>query len=116
WKRQIEDDGGPCAWCVEQKNIADEVDKAKRLGIAAAGPIDYTRKRPDGVLVEWELGFLGEGEPGSTLPFMIKDKTPREFRVKPSASVSSAGSPLRGVGTVVLAIQDLKASTVLFRK
>ena len=30
WKLQIENDGGPCAWCVEQKDIAQEVDKAKR--------------------------------------------------------------------------------------
>src|ERR1035438_1604217 len=116
WKRQIEKDGGPCAWCVEQMNIPQEVEKAKRLGIPATGPIDYTRKRPDGVLVEWELGFLGDGEAGSTLPFMIKDKTPRDFRVRPSASVSSAGAPLRGVGSVVLAVQDLNASTALFRK
>ena len=116
WRRQIEKDGGPCAWCVEQANIAQEVEKAKRLGIPATGPIDYTRKRPDGVLVEWELGFLGDGEAGSTLPFIIKDKTPRDFRVRPSASVSGAGAPLRGVGSVVLAVQDLGAATALFRK
>ncbi|MDA4134809.1 MAG: VOC family protein [Thaumarchaeota archaeon] len=116
WRRQIEEDGGPCAWCVEQTDIAHEVEEAKRLGISATGPIAYTRKRPDGVLVEWDLGFLGDGEAGSTLPFMIKDKTPRDFRVRPSASVSGAGSPLKGVGGVVLAVHDLDSSTAQFRK
>ncbi|MGD0637849.1 MAG: VOC family protein [Nitrososphaerales archaeon] len=116
WRRQIEKDGGPCAWCVEEKDIAQEVDDAKRFGIPATGPIDYTRKRPDGVLVEWELGFLGDGEAGSTLPFMIKDKTPRDFRVRPSASVTGAGATLRGVVGVVLGVQDLDSSTALFRK
>ena len=60
--------------------------------------------------------FPREGEAGSTLPFMIKDKTPRDFRVRPSASVSGAGAPLRGVGTVVLGVQDLDSSTALFRR
>jgi Glyoxalase-like domain len=116
WKKQIEGDGGPCAWCVAVDDIAQEVAKARRLGISASGPSDYTRKRPDGVLVEWELGFLGDGEAGSTLPFLIKDKTPREFRVKPSTSVAGSVASLRGVGVVVLAVQDLQASSSLFQK
>jgi hypothetical protein len=116
WKKQIEGNGGPCAWCVAVDDIAQEVAKARRLGIPASGPSDYTRKRPDGVLVEWELGFLGDGEAGSTLPFLIKDKTPREFRVKPSASVAGSTAPLRGIGAVVLAVQDLKASSSLFQR
>ncbi len=116
WKEQIARDGGPCAWCIEVQDVGQEVAKAKRLGIPASGPADYTRKRPDGVLVEWELGFLGDTEPGSTLPFMIKDKTPRELRVKPSASVSGGDAPLRGIGTVVLAVEDLKVAAALFQK
>jgi glyoxalase-like protein len=116
WKRQIEGDGGPCAWCVAADDIAREVSRATRLGIPASGPSDYTRKRPDGLLVEWELGFLGDGEPGSTLPFLIKDKTPREIRVRPSPSVAGSAAPLRGIGVVVIAVQDLKSSSNLFRR
>lgn len=116
WKKQIENDGGPCAWCVQSEDIAKEVARARSLGIPASGPLEYTRKRPDGVLVEWQLGFLGDGEAGSTLPFLIKDRTPRGFRVKPSPSVSQSASPLSGLGVVVLAVADLEASSDLFRR
>jgi hypothetical protein len=68
------------------------------------------------VLVEWELGFLGDGEAGSTLPFLIKDRTPRELRVRPSASVAGSAASFRGIGVVVLAVQDLKASSNLFQR
>ncbi|MDA4133076.1 MAG: VOC family protein [Thaumarchaeota archaeon] len=114
WKRQIEGVGGPCAWAIEVEDIAREVAKAKELGIPGTGPADYSRKRPDGVSVEWELGFIGEQEPGSVLPFLIKDKTPRAFRVKPSPSVS--GGPLKGIGTVVIAVESLEDPVRLFRR
>ncbi len=65
WSLQIEGNGGPCAWAVAEDDIAAQVAKAKRFGIPASGPGDYSRRRPDGVLVEWELGFLGEGDIGS---------------------------------------------------
>lgn len=115
WEKHISGDGGPCAWCVRSDDIARDVARAKSMGITARGPEDYTRERPDGVLVEWELGFLGEGEPGSTLPFMIKDKTPRSYRVVPSPRVSAGDSPLIGLTGVVLAVGDIEAAVSLFR-
>jgi hypothetical protein len=114
WKWHIEDDGGPCAWAIEVEDIAREVSRAKELGIPATGPADYSRKRPDGVSVIWQLGFIGEQEPGAVLPFLIKDITPREFRVKPSPSV--ADGLLRGIGTVVIGVKNLDEPTRLFRQ
>jgi Glyoxalase-like domain len=114
WKHQIEEDGGPCAWAVGVDDVGKEVARAKRLGIPGTGPSHYSRKRPDGVSVEWELGFVGEQEEGAVLPFMIKDTTPREFRVRPSPSVSRG--PLRGVSTVVIGVEALDEPVALFRK
>lgn len=114
WSLQIEGNGGPCAWAVAEDDIAAQVAKAKRFGIPASGPGDYSRRRPDGVLVEWELGFLGEGDIGSVLPFMIKDTTPRELRVKPSPSV--CGGVLKGVHTVVIGVRDIAKSVRLFEE
>jgi len=114
WEQQIEGDGGPCAWAIEAEDIGVEVSKARGLGILGTGPVYYNRKRPDGVLVEWELGFIGEQEPGAILPFLIKDITPRDFRVKPSPSVSRG--PLRGIATVVIAVDSLEDPVRLFRK
>jgi hypothetical protein len=112
WKRAIEGDGGPCAWAIET-DIAMEVAKAKELGLPASGPTDYNRKRPDGVSVEWQLGFIGDQEPGAVLPFLIKDITPRSFRVRPSPSV--AGGLLRGINTVVIGTPSLEEPVRLFR-
>jgi len=114
WRKQIAGNGGPCAWAVEEENLAAEVERIKRLGIPVVGPGNYERQRPDGVLVEWQLAFLGDEEPGATLPFLIKDKTPREYRVKPSASVVS--TELIGVTHVILAVKDLESTTKLFQK
>lgn len=45
---------------------------------------------------------------------MIQDKTPRELRVKPSASVK--GSALNGIAVVVIGVKDLDAAIASFRK
>jgi hypothetical protein len=116
WAKQIEGDGGPCAWAIAVEDIAAEVARAKALGIQARGPEDYSRKRPDGVSVEWQLGFLGEEEPGALLPFMIKDTTPRDYRVKPSPSVSGSDSVLKGIENVVIGVEDIQRPASLFRK
>jgi hypothetical protein len=114
WSRQISENGGPCAWAIGVDDIAKEVAKARQVGIPASGPGDYSRTRPDGVLVEWQLGFLGSEEAGAVLPFMIKDKTPREYRVRPSPSV--ANGPIRGVGAVVIGVESARERAPLFRK
>lgn len=105
WKNHIDGDGGPCAWAVEADDIASEAARASRLGFPVKGPDEYSRKRPDGVTVEWQLAFIGDQEPGAILPFLIKDKTPRELRVKPSKSV--ADGLLKGIGHVVIGVEDI---------
>jgi hypothetical protein len=62
------------------------------------------RDRSDGVRVEWVLGYLGQGEPGTLLPFLIGDRTPRMWRVPPDAQL--VATPLSGVAAVVLGVQD----------
>jgi hypothetical protein len=120
WPKHIAEDGGPVAWAIQVDDIAKEVEKIRKLGISATGPEDYDRKRPDGVLVEWQLGFIGDKPPGATFPFLIKDKTPREYRVKPSMSVSqkgkSDGPKLKGLEKVVLGVNDLEKEIGLFQK
>jgi hypothetical protein len=105
WNAHISGNGGPCAWAIEAEDIAVEASRAARLGLPVNGPSDYSRKRPDRVLVEWKLAFIGDQEAGATLPFLIKDTTPRDYRVKPSQSV--ADGLLSGIGTVVLGVDDI---------
>jgi hypothetical protein len=114
WPAHIAGDGGPCAWAVEVDDVAAEAARLAALGVPVRGPTYLNRQRPDGVLVEWDLAFLGGGEPGATLPFIIKDCTPREWRVPPSTRAAEPG--LRGVAMVVLGVEHLDRSADLFRR
>ena len=113
WPIHIAGDGGPCAWAVEVDDVAAEAARLAALGVPVAGPTYLNRRRPDGVLVEWDLAFLGDQGPGATLPFIIKDRTPREWRVLPSTRAAEAG--LWGVAMVVLGVEHLDRSADLFR-
>jgi hypothetical protein len=71
------------------------------------------RRRPAGDLVEWDLAFPGDQPAGAMLPFLIKDITPREWRVRPSAGVAGR---LTGVTMVFLGVENLADSIDLFRR
>ncbi|MBZ5599682.1 MAG: VOC family protein [Acidobacteriia bacterium] len=114
WAKFMAGDAGACAWAVGSQEISADVERLKKAGVGADGPFAGSRKKPDGTLIEWETAGVGTGTPGATLPFMIQDKTPRNLRVQPSASVK--GSGLTGISIVVLGVKDLDAAVALFRK
>ncbi len=114
WHAHIAGDGGPCAWTVGVDDVGAEAARLAALGVPVRGPLNLNRQRPDGVLVEWDLAFLGDREPGATLPFLIKDRTPREWRVPPSTRLPEPG--LRGVAMVVLGVEHLDRAVGLFRQ
>ena len=112
WNGPIHGDGGPCAWAIRVDDIETvSADLADR-GIAVDGPNQYERVREDGTRVEWDLTTLGEGELGSTLPFLISDRTPRERRVQSTGRL--ADSPIRGIDTVILGVPDIEAAIEKF--
>jgi hypothetical protein len=114
WSQQILLNGGPCAWAVRVEDIQREADSVRKMGMVVEGPNYYNRRRPDGTLVEWDLAFLGEGEPGRQLPFLIADRTPRSYRVQPSPSV--AGSEMRGIEKVILGVNHLETTSRIFQQ
>jgi hypothetical protein len=59
--------------------------------------------RPDGTAVRWRFAFLGPGEPGAALPFLIDDETPRERRV-PTATVTET---VGGLEKVLVCVEDV---------
>jgi Glyoxalase-like domain len=114
WAKFMSDDAVTCAWAVGTNVLLQEVDRLKKAGIPVKAPEHGSRKRPDGMSIEWMTADVGTGTPGSTLPFIIEDQTPRAWRVQTSASV--AGAPVYGVENVVLGVSNLDASIALFRK
>jgi hypothetical protein len=114
WSKFMSEDAVTCAWAVGTNVLLQEVDRLKKAGVAVKGPDSGSRKRPDGMSIEWKTADVGNGTPGSTLPFVIEDETPRAWRVQISASVQ--GSPLTGVENVVLGVNNLDAAIALFKK
>ncbi len=114
WARFMGEDAVTCAWAVGTNVLLQEVDRLKKAGIAVTAPTPGSRKRPDGMSVEWKIADVGSGSPGSVLPFIIEDQTPRAWRVQTSASVQ--GVPVTGVENVVIGVNNLDASVALFRK
>jgi hypothetical protein len=114
WSKFMSEDAVTCAWAVGTNVLLQEVDRLKKAGVAIKGPDSGSRKRPDGMSIEWKTADVGNGTPGSTLPFVIEDETPRAWRVQTSASVQ--GSPLTGVENVVLGVNNLDAAVALFKK
>lgn len=113
WHAHITGDGGPCAWAVRTGDMVAEAARVAASGVPVRGPVAMQRARPDGRQVRWELAFLGDGEPGAVLPFVIQDRSPREWRVPPEALV--AAGVLSGVAAVVLGVADLDMAGELFR-
>jgi hypothetical protein len=114
WPEHIARDGGPCAWSIRSRDAAADAAAFRARGIPVRGPTTMRRARPDGRETEFSVAFLGEGEPGTLLPFLIQDHTPRTLRVEPSPSARRCG--LLGVGGVLLGTRDLAAAVRLFRQ
>jgi glyoxalase-like protein len=114
WAPLMAGNAGPCAWAVGTNVLLQEVDRLKKVGISVTSPQRGSRKRPDGMSVEWMTADVGSGTPGSVLPFIIEDQTPRVWRVQ--TSESAKGTPVFGVENVVLGVHSLEAAITLFRK
>jgi hypothetical protein len=114
WAKFTSEDAVTCAWAVGTNVLLQQVDQLKKAGIPVKPPERGSRKRPDGMSIEWMAANVGSATPGSTLPFIIEDETPREWRVQTSASVK--GAPVSGVESVVIGVSNLDASIALFRK
>jgi len=114
WDAHIRTDAGPCAWAVRTEAVAEDVTRLREAGIAVSEPEAMARERPDGVELAWELAVLGEGEPGATLPFLITDETPREWRASPTPA--AADSELTGIERVLVGVANADRTTERFRR
>jgi catechol 2,3-dioxygenase-like lactoylglutathione lyase family enzyme len=108
-------DAGPCGWSVTTSDISAELERVSRLGVTVGTPEPRSRNRPDGTTAEWRSASLGPGAPGTNLPFLIEDKTPRSNRA-PHSSPSTKGTTLTGVAMIVLGVKNLDESIALFQK
>ena len=106
---------GPCGWSVTSTDMKSDLERLSHLGIKVGVPEGRSRTRPDGTTAEWQSASVGAGAPGSNLPFLIQDKTPRSNRA-PHPSPSTQGTGLTGVAIVILGVRNLDENIALFRK
>jgi hypothetical protein len=114
WAKFMTGDVGSCAFAAGTNVLLQAVDRLKKARIAVSEPKRGSRKRPDGMSLEWMTAQAGPGTPGSVLPFMIEDQTPRAWRVQTSASMKDA--PVYGIENVVVGVNNLDSAIALFRK
>jgi hypothetical protein len=103
---------GPCAWSVESGSVHAECQRVIDHDVEVHGPVHGRRERPDGTIVEWDHAFLGSDD-DHLLPFVVSDRTPREYRVPDSELY---GAPISGVEWVVLATDDLDQAVERFER
>jgi hypothetical protein len=114
WEKLMAGNSGPCAWAIATPDIKQEVERLKTAGISTGELKSGSRKRPDGMAIEWTAADVGSGPSGAILPFIIQDRTPRDWRVQPSASVRNSG--LIGIDAVVLGVNNLDKAAALFQQ
>lgn len=104
WADAIRGDAGPSAWAIEVDDVASTAKRAIDVGLPVNGPRTMTRERPDGTHLEWDLAFIdGYGE---TIPFVIRDRTPRDHRVQPNETVST--DAFTGVAEVIIGVETME--------
>jgi hypothetical protein len=112
WGRHLRRDASPCAWALPAADIDATARDVAANGVEIEGPTDGGRRRPDGTEVRWRFAFLGPGDPGNVLPFLIDDETPREYRV-PTDDVTDA---VGGLARVLVYVEDVESAADRFER
>jgi hypothetical protein len=113
WPDGVRNDAGPYTWAARSADVPADLKRAIDRGYHVEGPRHGTRDRPDGRTVEWDSGVVGIGPDRAGLPFLVRDRTPRDLRVTPTESV--VDGPIDGVGQVVHAVADVDRATERYR-
>lgn len=80
WYKLLAAGGGLTDFCVATGDLRADVDAMRRAGVSIGDPTAMTRDRPDGYRLKWVLSIPDPPFNG-TVPFLIKDDTPRDERV-----------------------------------
>jgi hypothetical protein len=121
WDAAIRHDAGPSAWAIRSDDVAADVARLRERGLAVTDPETFSRTRPDGVELSWDLAVVGRenpdrSAPGGLCPFLVGDHTPREARVGEPLDPAAVGVPATGVAEVVVGVPDLDAAVTTLRE
>ena len=114
WGKRMQEDAGPCAWAVREKDLASEVKRLEAAGVSVSPPQRSGRTRPDGKRLEWETAQVGVEPNGTFFPFLIRDSTPRRDRAYPGGKPTVRD--IKGISRVVIGVRDLEAAIKRYRE
>ncbi len=80
WYKVLSAGGGLTDFCMATNDLRADVGAMRRAGVSIGDPAPMTRDRPDGYRLRWVLSLPDPPFNGS-VPFLIKDETPRDERV-----------------------------------
>ncbi len=87
WYAALSAGSGLVDFCMRTDDLRADVDAFRRAGVSIGDPGAMTRDRPDGYRLSWVLSIPNPPFNGS-VPFLIKDETPRDERVPARAHAS----------------------------
>ncbi|HLX36325.1 MAG TPA: VOC family protein, partial [Candidatus Binataceae bacterium] len=102
WYDAMNKSGGLVDFCAQSDDLAGAVAAYRRAGVSITDPNGMTRDRPDGYRLKWVLAIPNAPFNGS-LPFLIKDETPRDERVPRERTHRNGVS---GLANLIVAVPD----------
>jgi catechol 2,3-dioxygenase-like lactoylglutathione lyase family enzyme len=111
WYDAMSKSGGLVDFCAQTDDLAGAVAAYRRAGVSVTDPNGMTRDRPDGYRLKWVLAIPNAPFNGS-LPFLIKDETPRDERVPRERSHRNGVS---GLANLIVAVPDAAKAAGWYR-
>lgn len=111
WYDAMSKSGGMVDFCAQTDDLAADVANFRRAGISITDPNGMTRDRPDGYRLSWVLSIPNAPFNGS-VPFLIKDETPRDERV-PRERTHRNG--IIGLANLTVAVPDVAKVAAWYR-
>lgn len=102
WYDAMSKSGGLVDFCAQTDDLAADIAAYRRAGVSINDPNAMSRERPDGYRVSWVLSIPNPLF-NASVPFLIKDETPRDERV-PRERTHRNG--VTGLANLIVAVPD----------
>ena len=107
---RLEPDEGLVDFALHTADLAATVAAARAAGLTLSDPAPAGRARTDGTRLAWETSRPASPD----LPFLITDRTPREWRV-PGGAAAQHANGVTGIHGLGVQVHDLEASAARYR-
>ncbi|HZO81482.1 MAG TPA: VOC family protein [Candidatus Binataceae bacterium] len=110
WFNAVRRGGGLTDFCMQTDDLDADVAALRRAGAHIGEPLAMERERPDGYTLKWVLAVAQPPSAGS-VPFLIRDLTPRDERVPRARSHLNGAAAIR---TLTVAVRDARAAGAFY--